>query len=70
MVSYETLATIDRKGSTFTIARGAWVSSYPLAHLPKWIAFYRRQAELFPSQSSYIEDVRALEALRRRLTNT
>lgn len=60
-----TTAVLDQEGTTFTMTRGAWTNTYPVAELPKWIAFYRRQAELIPDQKSYIEDVRALERLQR-----
>lgn len=60
-----TTAVLDLNSVSFTMARGAWTNSYPLTELPKWIAFYRRQAELIPDQKSYIEDVRALERLQR-----
>lgn len=60
-----TTAILDPEGTTFTVARGAWTNTYPLADLPKWIAFYRRQAELVPDQKCYADDVRALERLQR-----
>ena len=62
----KTTATLDPDGTTFTMARGVWANSYPLADLPKWIAFYRRQAEAHPNRASYAEDVQALEALKRQ----
>ena len=65
----KTTATLDPDGTTFTMARGAWANSYPLTDLPKWIAFYRRQAKLHPGQSSYADDIEALEGLKRQVDN-
>jgi len=57
-------ATIDSTGKNFTMAKGSWSATFPLSDLPKWLAFYRRQQELFPAHAHhYDEDVRALEAL-------
>lgn len=38
--------------------------------LPKWIAFYRRQAEAHPNRTSYAEDVQALEGLESSTSRT
>ena len=34
-------AELSEDGQSFTLTRGAWSNSYPLADLPKWLAFYR-----------------------------
>jgi hypothetical protein len=61
----KTTAVLEADGKTFTITRGAWSNSYPLNDLPKWIAFYRRQADLVPGQTCYLDDIQALESLRK-----
>lgn len=64
----QTKATIDSTGQTFTLRGGPWSSTYPIADLPKWLAFYRRQQELFPAHAHhYDDDVRALEKLAAQL---
>lgn len=64
-LSTTTSAVLDPDGATFTMARGAWANTYPVAEMPKWIAFYRRQSELVPDQKCYTDDVLALENLQR-----
>ena len=64
----KTTATIDSTGKTFTMAKGSWSGTFPISDLGKWLEFYRRQRELFPSRTaSYDGDVRALEALAAEL---
>jgi hypothetical protein len=49
---------------TFTLTKGPWSGTFPIEDLPKWLAFYRRQQELFPAHAAnYANDVRALEGL-------
>ncbi|MCW5706915.1 hypothetical protein [Shinella sp.] len=55
---------LDADGRSFKMTRGAWSSDYPLSDLPKWLAFYRRQQELFPAHAGqYADDVAALDRL-------
>jgi len=59
-------ATLSDDGQSFTLARGAWSNSYPLADLPKWLAFYREQPRLFPKAGdTYAGSIAALEQLAR-----
>ncbi|GHC16285.1 MULTISPECIES: hypothetical protein [Gemmobacter] len=61
-------AELSEDGQSFTLTRGAWSNSYPLADLPKWLAFYRKQPLDFPkSGDSYAASIAALEALAARL---
>lgn len=58
-------ATYDSEARTFTFGKGVWSGTFPVADLPNWLAFYRRQRELFPGHAaSYDDDVEALEAVR------
>jgi hypothetical protein len=60
----ECKATIDSEKGTITLTKGVWSGSFPIADIPHWLAFYRRQQQLFPSHaSSYGHEVKALEAL-------
>jgi len=64
----QTTATYDSAAGTFTMTKGAWSMTSPISDLPKWLAFYRRQQELFPDHASvYADDVDALEMLARQL---
>ncbi|MGN6769587.1 MAG: hypothetical protein ACTHJQ_07050 [Rhizobiaceae bacterium] len=60
-----TKATYDPATRTFTVSKGVWSGTFPAADLPKWLAFYRRQRELFPNHAAfYDDDVKALEKVR------
>jgi hypothetical protein len=60
----KTLATYDLVAGTFTLSKDKWQGTFPIADLPKWLAFYRQQQERYPAHSaSYASDVEALEAL-------
>lgn len=60
----QTTATYDSEVGTFTLSKGPWSGTFPISDLPKWLAFYRRQRELFPAHAaSYDDDVMALEEL-------
>jgi len=66
----EPTATVDSTSGTFTLTKGVWTGSFPVADLPKWLAFYRRQRDLFPTHaSSYDGDVKALETLAAQLSD-
>lgn len=57
-------AMIDSEKRTVTLTKGVWSGSFPIADIPHWLAFYRRQQQLFPSHaSSYGHEVKALEEL-------
>lgn len=50
-----------------TMARGAWLQTFPVEDLSQWIAFYMSQQARYPIHAeTYADDVRALEALRQR----
>ncbi|MGN6303585.1 MAG: hypothetical protein ACTHNH_02130 [Mesorhizobium sp.] len=60
----ECKATTDSETGTVTLTKGVWSGSFPIADIPHWLAFYRRQQHLFPSHaSSYEHEVKALEML-------
>ncbi|MBZ9768281.1 hypothetical protein LB526_16115 [Mesorhizobium sp. CA6] len=62
----KTIATYD--SAAFTLEKGVWRGTFPIADLPKWLNFYRQQMERYPAQvASYAEDVKALEALATEL---
>jgi hypothetical protein len=64
----QTTATIDSTAETFTLTKGVWSGTFPIADLSKWLAFYRDQRERFPDHAAaYDDDVKALEALDRQL---
>ncbi len=53
--------TIDSASGTYTHAKGAWTGAFPIEDLPRWLTFYRRQQELYPSHAAtYEPDVTAL----------
>ncbi len=57
-------ATYDSAAGTFTIAKDKWQGTFPIADLPKWLAFYQQQQERYPTHAeSYASDLKALEAL-------
>lgn len=61
-------AELTPDGTGFTLTRGAWSSTYPLADLDRWLEFYRRQPVDFPkSGQAYAESIAALESLTARL---
>ncbi|WP_337097125.1 hypothetical protein [Mesorhizobium argentiipisi] len=33
-------ATCDSKAGTFTLVKGIWRGTFPIADLPKWLKFY------------------------------
>ncbi|RAZ72438.1 hypothetical protein [Mesorhizobium atlanticum] len=60
----KTTATYDSATGTFTLEKGIWRGTFPIADLHKWLTFYRQQMERYPAQGqSYAEDVNALETL-------
>lgn len=62
------ITSVSDDGQTFTLTRGAWSNTYPVADLAKWLAFYRDQKALFPKAgASYDASIAALEALARQL---
>lgn len=61
-------ATYDPETQTFTLRGTGWFDTYPIADLPKWLAFYRKMDEDFPkSKGVYLEWVAALEALQKQI---
>ncbi|WP_201411204.1 hypothetical protein [Mesorhizobium sp. J8] len=65
----KTIATYDSAAGSFTLEKGVWRGTFPIADLPKRLNFYRQQAGRYPAQAaSYAEDVKALEALLTRLS--
>lgn len=64
----QTTAIIDSANGIITMTRGAWSQTFAIADLPEWLAFYRRQRELFPVHAAhYDDDVAALEELAGRV---
>ncbi len=60
--------TFDSAAGTFTMAKGAWTNTYPIADLPKWLEFYRTQQVMFPRHAwAYEDSVDALEKLMAEL---
>lgn len=60
--------TYDSAAGTFTMAKGGWTNTYPISDLPKWLAFYRKQQDLFPRYASFYQDsVDGLERLSAEL---
>jgi hypothetical protein len=60
----ECKAIIHSETRTVTLTKGVWSGSFPIADIPHWLAFYRRQQQLLPSHaSSYKHEVKALEEL-------
>jgi hypothetical protein len=60
----KTTATYDSAAGTFTLEKGIWRGTFPIADLPKWLTFYRQQQERYPTHAeSYASDVKALEGL-------
>ncbi|NDR57146.1 hypothetical protein FPS10_12035 [Pseudoruegeria sp. M32A2M] len=57
-------------GSTVIHESDNWQGRFPVADLPRWIAFYRRLRDRKGGKyrASYADDVAALEALGRRLS--
>jgi hypothetical protein len=49
--------TIDQAAGTFTLTGKVWANSYPLEDMPKWLEFYRRQAENFPKADGAYDDI-------------
>lgn len=63
-----TTAKYDSEAGTFTLSKGPWSGTFPIADLPKWLNFYRRQRERYPNHAAcYITDVEALEVLAAQL---
>lgn len=53
--------TIDSASRTYTHTKGAWSGTFPITDLPRWLTFYRKQQELYPSHAAtYEPDVTAL----------
>jgi len=64
----KTIATYDSAAATFTLEKGIWRGTFPIADLPKWLNFYREQMQRYPVHAaSYAPDVEALEALLKEL---
>lgn len=64
----QTKVTYDSAAATFTMVKGIWSGTFPIADLSKWLEFYRDQQRRYPAQAlSYGEDVKALEALAAQL---
>lgn len=62
------IATLSEDGQSFTLTRGAWSNTYPIAELPKWLAFYQEQQALFPKAGdSYQASIAAMQALARQV---
>lgn len=61
-------ATHDPEAQTFTIRGSGWWDTYPIADLPKWLAFYRKMDADYPKAAGqYAGTVAALEALTAQL---
>lgn len=66
-----TTVILDPDRKSFAMRRGEWTSRYPVSDLPKWLAFYRRQQEIFPAQAEqYAKDFDALEKLAASLAQS
>ncbi|BCM21103.1 hypothetical protein [Mesorhizobium sp. J8] len=64
----KTIAIYDSAAGTFTLEKGVWRGTFPIADLPKWLNFYRQQAGRYPAQAAnYAHDVNALEELGREI---
>ncbi|MBZ9822363.1 hypothetical protein [Mesorhizobium sp. CA4] len=62
------IAIYDSKAGTFTLEKGIWRGTFPIADLPKWLKFYRQQQERYPAHAAqYAPDVEALEAFAAEL---
>ena len=56
--------TYDSAAGTLTMSKGGWINTYPISQLPGWLAFYRKQQEMFPRYAAFYEDTAvALETL-------
>lgn len=61
-------ATYDSDAGTFTLEKGIWRGTFPIADLPKWSDFYRRQIERYPAHAAnYAPDMKALQDLALRI---
>lgn len=59
---------ITHTDTTFTMSCSHWSGTYPLAELPRQLAFYRRMRADFPkSGTAYDVSIDGLEALAREL---
>jgi hypothetical protein len=66
----KTTATYDSATGTFTLVKDQWRGTFPIADLPKWLAFYRQQQERYPAHAaSYAGDVEALGKLTAELSS-
>ncbi|MDG4875195.1 hypothetical protein P9273_08805 [Mesorhizobium sp. WSM4935] len=64
----KTIATYDSATGTFTLEKGVWRGTFPIADLPNWIRFYRQQQERYPTHAAqYAADVEALEGLAKHI---
>lgn len=62
------IATVSEDGQSFTLTRESWSNTYPMAELPKWLAFYQDQKALFPKAAdSYDASIAALQALAQQV---
>ncbi|MBO4169132.1 hypothetical protein [Cereibacter azotoformans] len=61
--------TVSAEAGTFTMARGTWSASAPLACLPGWIKLYRHLRDRGGGgfRRFYEADVQALEAAQREV---
>ncbi|MBZ9991208.1 hypothetical protein LB572_29375 [Mesorhizobium sp. BH1-1-5] len=67
----QTKAIYDSAAGTFTLEKGIWRGTFPIADLPKWLTFYRQQMQRYPAHAAqYAPDVEALEALTARLRDS
>lgn len=63
------IVNYDAQARTFTMTGQALVSTYPIAELPKWLAFYRMMKADYPkAKGAYDATVAALEALEKQLS--
>lgn len=61
-------AILSDDRTSFTLRRGAWSNTYPVAQAASWLAFYRRQPMDFSKAGrAYEESIAALEKLCRDL---
>lgn len=61
-------ATFDSATETFTLEKGIWRGTFPIADLSNWVNFYRGQIERYPAHAgNYATDLEALEGLARQI---
>ena len=64
-----TFARLSADGSNVIHDSDNWQGRFPVTDLPRWIAFYKRLRDRKGGRyrASYVDEVAALEALKRRL---